>query len=120
MAKLQRALDQIHEKSVEIGLKINNNKTKAIVINGHTPEQPLTIDGRPIEWVTTFMYLGVHLDAQLTFNTQINYLRERAKTRLAPMRYMTTLKEGTNYKIQRTYYMACTTQGKVVTGEKRT
>ena len=105
---LQRALNQIHKKSAEIGLKINSNKTKAMVIKDHTPDHPLTIGGRPIEWVETFMYLGVYIDTNLTFNKQVGYLRDRAKARLAPMRYMTSLSEGTNYQVQRSYYTACT------------
>ena len=54
------------------------------------------------------MYLGVYIDSQLTFNQEVRYLRERAKTRLSTMKYMTSLKEGANLEVQRKFYIACT------------
>ena len=58
--------------------------------------------------VNNYKYLGVFIDKQLNFNRQVTYLRERAKARLAPMRYMTSLKEGAQFEIQRLFYMATT------------
>ena len=108
ITNLQKSLDIISKKSIELGLKINANKTKTMMIKSTRPEQPMKIDNNPIEWVESYMYLGVHIDSQLNFNQEIKYLRERAKTRLATMKYMTSLKEGANLEVQRKYYMACT------------
>ena len=105
---LQKSLDIITRKSKELGLKINSNKTKTMTIKCQPPDQVMRVDNNPIEWVNSYMYLGVHIDTQLNFNQEVKYLRERAKTRLATMKHMTSLKEGANLQIQRTYYIACT------------
>ena len=105
---LQKSLDIITRKSKELGLKINTNKTKAMMIKCAPPAQVMHIDNNPIDWVDSYMYLGVHIDTQLKFNQEVKYLRERAKTRLSTMKYMTSLKEGANLEVQRRYYMACT------------
>ena len=76
VAKMQRALKLIDDKAMELGLKINANKTKAMSIRGTNPIQQLTIGQHPIEWVDTYKYLGVYIDKHLTYNQQVTYLRE--------------------------------------------
>ena len=105
---LQKALDAITHKTKELGLKMSTNKTKLMAIKCTPPELPVSIDGSPIEWVNSYMYLGIYIDSKLNFKQEVSYLRERAKTRLATMKYMTNLKEGANLEIQRKYYIACT------------
>ena len=79
-----------------------------MALKGAPQNRVLTIANTPIEWVDTFMYLGVYIDQKLTFNKQVTYLKERAKTRLAPMRYMTSLQEGAGYEVLKAYYLAST------------
>ena len=105
---MQRALNIIIEKSADLGLKININKTKAIMIKDRIPAESLKIDQTPIEWVNQYMYLGVIIDSQLKINREITYLRQRASARLSTMRYMTAIKEGANLQLQRTFYISCT------------
>ena len=105
---LQRALDTITNKTKELGLKMSTNKTKLMAIKSPPPEIPISIDGNPIEWVNSYMYLGIYIDSKLNFKQEVSHLREKAKTRLSTMRYMTSLKEGANLEIQRKYYIACT------------
>ena len=105
---LQKGLNTISDKTKELGLKMNINKTKLMAIKSDPPALNICIDGNPIEWVNTYMYLGIHIDAKLTFKEEVTYLRERAKARLSTMKYMTSLKEGANLDIQRKYYIACT------------
>ena len=105
---LQTAINLVCDKSMELGLKINTNKTKAMAIKSQNPQRPLTIGQQPIEWVEHYKYLGVYIDKQLKFDQQVNYLRERAKARLAPMRFMTSIREGAQFEIQRLFYMATT------------
>ena len=66
--KLQRAVDIIIQKSNELGLKINSNKTKTMMIKDRIPERNISIDNQQIEWVESFVYLGIHIDSRLTFN----------------------------------------------------
>ena len=108
LPKAQRALTQVNNKAKELGLKINIQKIKAMAIKSHRPDTQLKIGDTPIQWVNTYTYLGVQLDYQLKFDAEITFLRERAKTRLAPMKYMSSLKAGATIDIQRTYYTACT------------
>ena len=108
MRTMQSVLNLIVEKAAELGLKININKTKAMMIKDRLPAESLKIDHTPIEWVNQYMYLGIIIDSQLKFNHEVTYLRQRASARLSTMKYMTSLKEGANLQVQRTFYMSCT------------
>ena len=105
---LQRAVNMIIQKSKELGLKINSNKTKTMMIKDRKPGRNLTINDQQIEWVDKFMYLVIHIDSKLNFNQEIKYLRQKAAARLNAMRYMTSLKGGAGLELQKTYYNACT------------
>ena len=106
-SNMQKSLNLLGTKCKELGLKVNANKTKAMAIKSK-PNKTLTIGDQEIDWVNTFMYLGVCIDKKLTFQNEVKYLRERAATRLNPMKYMTSLKEGAGYNVLRTYYLATT------------
>ena len=108
ITNLQKALDTISDKTKELGLKINTNKTKTMMIKCPIPNHTMLIDNNHIEWVDNYMYLGVYIDTNLTFNQEVKYLRERAKTRLSTMKYMTSLQEGAKLNVQKSYYIACT------------
>ena len=105
---LQRAVNMIMEKSKELGLKINTNKTKTMIIKDKKPERNITINNQQIEWVENFVYLGIHIDSKLNFNQELKYLKQKAAARLNTMRYMTSLKGGASLELQKTYYKACT------------
>ena len=90
---LQRAVNMILEKSKELGLKINTNKTKTMIIKDKKPERNITINNQQMEWVENFVYLGIHIDSKLNFTQELKYLRQKAAARLNTMKYMTSLKE---------------------------
>ena len=98
----------IMEKSKELGLKINANKTKTMIIKDKKPERNITINNQQIEWVENFVYLGIHIDSKLNFNQELKYLKQKAAARLNTMKYMTSLKGGASLELQKTYYKACT------------
>ena len=108
ISNLQRAVNMIMEKSKELGLKINNNKTKTMIIKDKKPERNITINNQQIEWVENFAYLGIHIDSKLNFNKELKYLRQKAAARLNTMKYVTSLKGGASLELQKTYYKACT------------
>ena len=54
------------------------------------------------------MHLGVIIDSQLKFNKEVTHLRQRASARLSTMQYMTSLKEGANLQVRRTFHISCT------------
>ena len=108
MQTIQRALNIIIEKSAELGLKTNINKTKAMMIKDRLPAESLEIDQTLIEWVNQYMYLGVIIDSQLKFDKEVTHMRQKASARPSTQKYMTSLKEGANLQVQRTFYISCT------------
>ncbi|KAK8383394.1 hypothetical protein O3P69_019047 [Scylla paramamosain] len=104
--KTQRALRRLEDACMELGLKINPNKTKAINFRGkQTPNIQLRIQDTAIEWVASHQCLGVHFAHRLTFTPQVTYLRERMATRLNAMRKLTGLSAGADFSVLRTYYV---------------
>ncbi|KAK8385622.1 hypothetical protein O3P69_016418 [Scylla paramamosain] len=105
-AKTQRALRRLEDACMELGLKINPKKTKAINFLGkQTPNIQLQIQDTAIEWVASHQCLGVHFHHRLTFTPQVTYLRERMATRLNAMRKLTGLSAGADFSVLRTYYV---------------
>ena len=101
----QTVLNRIAAECRRLGLKVNPDKTKAMAVKDVDLGGYLTLEQKRIEWVKTHMCLGVWLDSKLTFNKQVEYLRERTSARLAPMRYATSLRGGANYEVLRTFYL---------------
>ena len=59
-------------------LKLNTTKTKVMIINArHQSSQPIVVDGTIIEEVSTMKYLGVMIDNQLTFASNIDYISKK-------------------------------------------
>ena len=54
---IQRKTQSLHENASGVGLKININKTKVMRLNSNVKEK-VNIDGRTIDDVDTFTYLG--------------------------------------------------------------
>ena len=65
----------------------------------------LTLEQQRIEWVKHHQCLGIWIDSKLSSHKQVEYLRERTSTRLAPMRHITSLLGGANYHVLRTFYV---------------
>ena len=102
----QKALNNLSNKAEHLGLKINANKTKALPIKITAPMQQLKIQGINIQWVTSHQCLGIWLDSKLSFNPQVEYLRERTKSRNAALRYLSSLEGGAGYTVLKTFYTA--------------
>ncbi|XP_068224158.1 uncharacterized protein [Palaemon carinicauda] len=100
----QMVLDLIHAKCNDHGLKINNNKTKAMAINHPQNPQNFTLRGVAIKWVSQFMYLGVIISKTLSPANEVTYLREKIKIRLSAMKRMTTLTYGVSNSLLRLFY----------------
>lgn len=83
--KLQNDLNVANEFFKINRLKLNVNKTKIITFfRGNNPIRfNYTIDNKSIERVTNIRDLGVILNERLTFNSHINHIVSKAKSRLA-------------------------------------
>ncbi|VDP85385.1 unnamed protein product [Echinostoma caproni] len=58
MTALQTALNRIKRFATEIGFEITPNKTKMFATPPDQAEHPLQLDGRTVEIVSDFKYLG--------------------------------------------------------------
>ena len=56
--KLQSMIEELNEKSEEIGLKINSTKTKYLTNDIYQNQHTITINNRPAEKVESYIYLG--------------------------------------------------------------
>ena len=71
--------------SEDNGLLLNTNKTKEMVIDfrlSRQPLQPINIRGNNIEVVSTYKYLGVHLDDKLDWSANTDALYKKGQSRL--------------------------------------
>ena len=96
----QEALNIIKRECCCLGLKVNPTKSKDVDLGGR-----LTLEQQTIEWVRHHQRLGIWIDSKLSFHKQVEYLRERTRTRLAPMKHITSLSGGANYHVLRTFYV---------------
>ena len=69
LMQIQSALDTILVWSHEWGLKVSTQKTKAMIFarRRKLPPFQLLLDKNPVEYVSTFTFLGVVLDRRLTW-----------------------------------------------------
>ncbi|XP_050703623.1 uncharacterized protein LOC126989089, partial [Eriocheir sinensis] len=105
LARAQEALDIITDKCEELGLKISPGKSRAMAIRDTTPAAQLRVQGVGLAWTSSFQYLGVWIDQQLSFTQQVTYLRERTLARLNVMRAMTRPWAGATFSVLRLYYL---------------
>ena len=81
----QNTLDRVVQWAQNCGLKINNNKTVAIIFHtgksnkfAHPP--PLFINGNPIQYANQVKYLGVILTHNLNWTTHVTQKLRMAKS----------------------------------------
>ena len=77
---LQQAIDQLSDWFARWNIKINAQKTQAIVFSktGHRVEAPIKIQNCVIPYNTSVKYLGVTLDSKLTFQNHITTIINKA------------------------------------------
>lgn len=84
---LQESFNNIQHSFCSLQLLLNSSKTKVMLFDrSHTvldcSKSIITLDGFAIEWVDTYKYLGVWLDSSLSFQTHINQLQAKIKSRI--------------------------------------
>lgn len=85
--KLQKAFNTIQNNLIKLKLVLNVDKTKLMFfsksnIQCSTMPQITTIQNKVIEVVSSYKYLGFHLDEQLSFKLHIEQLAKRLKLKL--------------------------------------
>ncbi len=73
-------------------LSLNVSKTKELIVDFRKRQQrpytPLMISGTPVERVSSFKYLGVHISEDLTWTTHIQTQVKKARQRLYHLRQL--------------------------------
>ncbi len=96
-------------------LSLNIDKTKELVVDYRrqsTEHTPITIDKTPVERVTSFKFLGVHITEDLTWSAHTDAVLKKAHQRLFFLRRLR--KFGTSPRILRSFY-TCTVEN-ILTG----
>ena len=60
--ELQSMIEELNEKSEQIGLKINSTKTKYLTNDIHQNQHTITINNRPVEKIDSYIYLGQKIE----------------------------------------------------------
>ena len=82
---LQSNLDKYVNWGKENNMYLNASKTKTMLINysnRYNLYRPILAEGRRIQFVNTFNYLGVILDDQLTFTPYYNMVKRRMENKI--------------------------------------
>lgn len=87
LTSLQHSFNSIQYAFSNLHLLLHTKKTKCMVFNRNLPQAtcPLKItslNGSELEFVDTYKYLGIWLDSSLSFQTHINTLLTKVRTRI--------------------------------------
>ncbi len=91
-------------------LSLNINKTKELVMDFRRQSRehtPITIDKTPVERVSSFKFLGIHITEDLTWSAHTDAVLKKAHQRLFFLRRLR--KFGTSPRILRSFY-TCTVE----------
>ena len=79
-------VNEISQFASKRGMELNPKKCKEMIITflkyNHTCFSPIYISGVPVELVSSFKLLGVHLSNDLTWNSHADYIMKKANSRL--------------------------------------
>ncbi len=96
-------------------LSLNIDKTKELVVDYRRQSRehtPITIDKTPVERLSSFKFLGVHITEDLTWSAHTDAVLKKAHQRLFFLRWLR--KFGTSPRILRSFY-TCTVES-ILTG----
>ncbi len=95
----KKYVDEFNEKSTADGFQINESKCKEIRISfaPSTREfQPITINGKNVELVTSVKLLGLTISDNLKWNSHISYICKKVAPRLYFLRQLKRAKLPAN------------------------
>jgi len=79
---LQRGLDNLNRYCHEHFIEVNVSKTKVqIFYRGRLPSCSFDLNGRPLEIVKNFIYLGFGFSTQLSFTQHVQTINSRARAK---------------------------------------
>jgi len=71
--QLQTAVDQLVDWSKEENMMLNVSKTKVMMFGDSVEEVKIVVDGKLLDQVLSYKYLGIMLDPKLDFGLQVDY-----------------------------------------------
>lgn len=85
--RLNKAVSKIYKYYTKWKIKVNDNKTEAILFTKRRPvlARCVKISNHEVDWVDDIKYLGVIFDRKLTFTTHVNYLYHNAIGKLVKL-----------------------------------
>lgn len=87
IAHLQNAFNMVQHTLLQLKLVLNADKTKCMLFTGHQNRSlnipsVITLDGREIQTVTTYKYLGIVIDDCLSFKPHVHCLLRKLRLKL--------------------------------------
>ena len=107
ITKIQNSINTLSNWYKNIGLNINQNKTKFMVFTRKklTRLPSLTLNNNDIQFVTSLKFLGINLDGPLlTWNTHVKFLVNSSYQKLNIMKSLTSTKWGAHRNLLNTFY----------------
>ena len=106
---MQEEVDKILEWAERWQMKINKDKTKALMISSSNADMNwdvgLKADDAVMETVKEYKFLGVTIDNALRFNSQITRVVDKCKNRVYIIKCMSWKDWGNSLEVQRTLYL---------------
>jgi hypothetical protein len=103
--RLERALRRFNDTAEILGLKINYDKTKYMVFNKRA-DLNLAVNGRRIEMVRSYKYLGIQLDWQMKFTQHAEGVRRKLIDRYNILRTIAGIHNGAHPTVMLRVYSA--------------
>ena len=107
--KIQSSINKLNKWYKNIGLNINQNKTKFMVFTRKKLKlfPTLTLNNNNIQFVTSTKFLGVYLDGPLlSWNNQVKYLVNSSFQKLNIMKSLTSTKWGAHRNLMTFFYLS--------------
>ena len=103
---LQKALKILTKACADLGLKINVNKTKAMIFSkGAIQKLPkLYINGQQLEFVRSFKYLGIIFQSNYSFTKHLAYIKQKFSRKFSILKMLAGASWGTSIQSLITYY----------------
>ena len=83
-SNMQSLVDELVQQATETGMIVNDRKTKEMLVGSILKDPPssVSLSGTPVERVTTFKLLGVHVANNLKWTQHVDVISSKVSSRL--------------------------------------
>ncbi len=106
--KVQKAIDKVVEWGYDWGFRFSKEKTQTVFFTTKRIQEEfkLMMYGKELERVASIKFLGVILDARLTFAEHIKKMEDKCKKVINVMRCLTEREWGASFSSLKSIYVA--------------